>query len=211
MNPEKKIRELLGIDKWIEVYSLETYEKKGKTYYRLICYDKKRKNRGKKIHIPHKLEPQILSLWKEYERLKKQEKEIKQVLSEFLTKYQNSELIRKVIEELLEQGIKRRAKDYAYEKFKTKAFELYEEFKVYLIKLRKEGLKNVSLLQTLYLFANVREMFKEKGEEELSKALKREVSTILIRDRNQKLQNPCGNPTLKWKFQKRKKSISLSF
>ena len=76
MNPEEKIRKLLGIDEWIEVYSLETYEKGGKTYYRLICYDKKQKNRGKKIHIPRKLEPKILSLWREREEILKKEKEL---------------------------------------------------------------------------------------------------------------------------------------
>jgi len=191
MTPEEKIRELLGINEWIEIYSLETYQKRGKTYYRLICYDRRQKDRGKKIHIPRKLEPEILFLWKEYEKLKKQEEEIKEVVSELLSRYQNPELIRKAVEEILEQGIKREAKDYAYEKFKTKALELFEEFKPYLIKLRQEGLKRISLLQVLYLIANVKEMFKEK-EEETEKAIERAVKTILFRDKNQKLQNPFG-------------------
>jgi len=96
------------------------------------------------------------------------------------------------LEEILEQGIKQEAKDYAYEKFKTKALELFEEFKPYLIKLRQEGLKRISLLQVLYLLVNVKEMFKKKGEEEIQKAIERAIKTILLRDKNQKLQNPFG-------------------
>jgi len=192
MTPEEKIRELLGINEWIEIYSLETYQKRGKTYYRLICYDRRQKDRGKKIHIPRKLEPEILSLWKEYEKLKKQEEEIKEVVSELLSKFQNPELIRKVVEELLEQGIKRETKDFAYQKFKKEAMELYEKFKPYLFKLKKEGMKRISILQALFLIANVYELFKDRDKEELEKALNRAVMTILLRDRNQKLDNPFG-------------------
>jgi len=188
---EEKIREMLGIPKEESLINIYENKIKGRIYYLFMTYSPTSK-KMKSYRIRRSVEPEILSLWKEYERLKKQEKEIKEVVAELLSRYQNPELIRKAVEEILEQGIKREAKDYAYEKFKTKALELFEEFKPYLIKLKKEGLKRISLLQVLYLLANVKEMFKEKGEEETEKAIERAVKTILFRDKNQKLQNPFG-------------------
>ncbi len=81
-------------------------------YYRVETYSPEkfketRKSGEKKYHVPKKLEPQVLSLWKEYEKLKKQEKEIKQTLGELLRKYQNPELIRKAVEELILHELKR--------------------------------------------------------------------------------------------------------
>ena len=189
--PEGELRSLLGIPEGESFVSLQSYEKKGKVYLRMITYDRKVKEK-RRYHVPRKLEPEVLSLWKEYERLKKQEKEIKETIGELLRKYQNPQLIRKAVEELLEEGLKKDAKDFAYEKYKQKALNLFEEFKPYLFELKKNKVSRISILQALYLLANVRETFKEKGEEELKKALKRAVSTIILRDKNQKLQNPFG-------------------
>ena len=188
---EQKLKRLLGIPEEETLISLQTYEKKGKTYYRIITYSPKTKGK-RRYHVSRKLEPEILSLWKEREEILKKERELEKEVRELLRKYKDPEFVKRVIERVYEEGLRKEARDYAYEKFKTKAFELYEEFKPYLIRLKKEGLRNVSLLQALYLLANVKEMFKEKREEELSKALKRAVSTIIVRDKNPKLQNPFG-------------------
>ncbi len=166
---EKELKNLLGIPEEEKIVALVKY-KDGK-YYRLETYSPKkfqktRKSGEKKYHVPKDLEPQVLSLWKEYERLKKQEKEIKEAIGELLRKYQNPDLIRRAVEEILEQGLKREAKDFVYEKFKNQALKLFEEFKPYLLELKKEKVKRISTLQALYLLANVKEIFKEKGEEE---------------------------------------------
>ena len=188
---ERKLKSLLGIPGEETLISLQTYKKKGKTYYRIITYSPKTKGK-RRYHISRKIEPEILFLWKEYEKLKNQEKEIKETIEELLRRFQNPHLIKKVVEELLEEGLKKEAKDFAYEKFKNQAIKLFEEFKLYLLELKKNEVSRISILQALYLLANVREMFKEKEEEELKKALKRAVSTIILRDKNQKLQNPFG-------------------
>ena len=192
---EKELKNLLGIPEEEKVIALVKY-KDGK-YYRIETYSPRkfqetRKSGEKKYHVPKDLEPQVLSLWKEYERLKKQEKEIKESIGELLRRFQNPDLIRKAVEELLEQGLRRKAKDFAYERFKNQALKLFEEFKPYLLELKKNEVKRISLLQALYLLANVRELFKEKGEEELKKALRQAILTIITRDKNQKLQNPFG-------------------
>ncbi len=109
---EEELKRTSEIPKDENLISLQKYKKKGKIYYRIITYSRKGKSK-RRYHIHRKLEPQVLSLWKEYGKLKKQEKEIKQTLGELLRKYQNSELIRKAVEELLPKGLKREAKDYA--------------------------------------------------------------------------------------------------
>jgi len=169
---EKQIRELLGIAEDETIVNIYIYQKKEKNYYRIETYSLSQKKRFF-YHIPRKLEPEILSLWKEYEKLKKQEEEIKEVVSELLSRFQNPELIRKVVEEILEQRIKREAKDFAYQKFKKEAMKLYERFKPYLFKLKKEGMRRISILQALFLLANIYEFFKDRDKEELEKALNR--------------------------------------
>jgi len=192
---DSEIKKILGIPEEEKINALIPY-RNGRYYlietYSPSKYKRTKKDGERKYHVRKEVKEKILSLWKEREEILKKERELEKEVRELLRKYKDPEFVKRVIERVYEEGLRKEARDYAYEKFKTKASELYEEFKPYLISLKKEGLRNVSLLQALYLLANVKEMFKEKGEEELSKALKRAVSTIIVRDKNQKLQNPFG-------------------
>ena len=193
---EEEIRESLSIKKPSLKYEGLFKRKKRKSgkeyeYYEAKFYDLENK-KIINVHVRVDKEDQIRKLDEEWKKAKREEEELKKEIINLFNKYQNPQLIKKVVEELLEKGIKRDAKDFAYEKYKQKALNLFEEFKPYILNLKKEGVKKISILQSLYLLANVREMFKEKEKEELEKALKRAVSTIILRNKNQKLQNPFG-------------------
>jgi len=192
---DSEIKKLLGIPEEEKINSLISY-KNGRYFlietYSPSKYKRTRKSGEKKYHVRKEVKEQILFLWREREKVLKKEKELERKLKEIISEYSNPDFVREVLEKVLQERLKREAKDFAYEKFKTKALELFEEFKPYLLKLKKENLKRISLLQVLYLLANVKEMFKEKGEEEIQKAIERAIKTILFRDKNQKLQNPFG-------------------
>ena len=192
---DSEIKKLLGIAEEEKINALISY-KNGKYFlietYSPSKYKRTKKSGEKKYHVRKEVKEQILFLWREREKVLKKEKELERKLKKIISEYGNPDFVREVLEKVLQEGLKREAKDYAYERFKTKALELFEEFKPYLLKLKKENLKRISLLQVLYLIANVKEMFKEKEEEEIQKAIERAVKTILFRDKNLKLQNPFG-------------------
>ncbi len=188
---EKEIKKLLGIPEEENLVDLYTYKKKGKTYYYFETYNPSLKAK-KFYHVPRKLESEILKLNEERKRAKRKIEEISKAIVEVFGRFPTAEEIEKVLKNIYEEQFKKQTKDYAYEKYKQKALELFEELKPYLLELKKNKLNRISLLQALYILVNVREMFKEKGEEELLKAIRRAVSTIILRDKNQKLQNPFG-------------------
>ncbi|GAB6064934.1 hypothetical protein JCM9492_00260 [Aquifex pyrophilus] len=193
---ERKIKEALGILREELRYEGLFSRKKRKgvreyEYYEAKFYDV----RSKKIinvHVPRKKETMLKNLHLEWKQAKEEEKKIEEEIRKLLNSYNNPELIRSILQKVYEENLKKEARDYAYEKFKQKALELFEELKPYLVYLKKEKLSRVSLMEALYILANVKEMFKEKGEEELKKALKRAVKTIILRDKNQKIQSPLG-------------------
>ncbi|AAC07957.1 hypothetical protein [Aquifex aeolicus] len=192
---ERKIKEVLGVKEETLKYEgvFRRRKRKGAKEYEYLeakFYDIEEK-KIVNVHVPVKKENLVLELDRHWKESKKREKELEKRLKEIISEYKNPDLIREILERLLEEGIRREAKDYAYEKYKKEALELFERFKPYLIKLRRERLKRINLLQALYLLANVKEMFQEK-EEELEKVMERAVKTILFRDQNQKLQSPLG-------------------
>jgi len=188
---EREIKAVVGIPEEETLINLYENEIKGKIYYVILTYSPVLK-RKKSYRVKRRVEERILFLWKERHKALEKEKSLEQEIRSLITKYKDTNTVIQILQKVLEENLRRETRDYAYEKFKTKAFQLCEEFKPYLIKLKKEGLKRISLLQVLYLLANVKEMFKEKGEEETEKAIERAVKTILFRDKNQKLQSPFG-------------------
>lgn len=193
---EEEIKESLGVKKphlRYEGLFKRRKRKSGKEYeyYEAKFYDLETK-KIVNVHVKVEKEELIKKLDKEWKQAKRKEEELKREIINLFNKYQNPQLIKRAVEELLQEGIKREAKDFAYEKYKQKALNLFEEFKPYLLELKKNKVGRISLLQTLYLLSNVRETFKDKGEDELKKALKRAISTIILRNKNQKLHNPFG-------------------
>ncbi|GAB6064910.1 hypothetical protein JCM9492_00020 [Aquifex pyrophilus] len=195
MKSKKILHEIyreLRIPERIIIYKPTTYQRKGRTYYRFPAYDPKTRRKNLKIHIPVKKQDYILKLWQEYEEARKSEEVIKKDIEAILEKYEDTQTVIALIEEVMKEALKKETKTYAYEKFKQKALELFEGLKPYLVYLKKKKLSRISLMEALYILANVKEMFKEKGDEELKKALKRAVETVILRDKNQKIQSPLG-------------------
>lgn len=78
MNAEERIKELLGIPESYKLYSLVRREREGrkKTYYQVLAYD----GRIKAFHVKVALEPEVLSLWKEFEKERKQKRKLKKLI-----------------------------------------------------------------------------------------------------------------------------------
>ena len=188
---EERIKKLVGIPAEETIASLIVDKIGNKEYYRIITYSPSLK-KAKRYRVRKIAESEVLLLWQRREKLLKERKEIEGEVLNLINKYKNPELIREALEKVMADSLKVEAKTYAYQKFKKEAMELYERFKQYLFKLKKEGMRRISILQALYLLANIYELFKDRGEEELEKALNRAVMTILLRDRNLKLENPFG-------------------
>ena len=188
---EEEIRKLIGIPEDEKIIDVYPYKKKERIYYYIETYDSQRKKRNF-YHVPKKLEEKVLALNKQRKEILMQLKEFTEYGIKIFQEIEKIENLKEVLENIYKETFKVEAKTYAYQKFKKEAMELYERFKQYLFKLKKEGMRRISILQALYLLANIYELFKDRGEEELEKALNRAVMTILLRDRNLKLENPFG-------------------
>jgi len=196
MGIEERIKELLKIDARIRLYAIEKYEKKKRTFYRFTGWDTKEKKMVK-IHIPRKMENQILSLWKQYQKEKEQLKTLEQEVKALLEKYRDAQKIREVLEKLSQESIIKTASSYALKSYTSKAKELFKEFIGELVKLYREGVfKRLTILQILYLLANLKEL--SEGQDKPEYFFKKGINTIIRVVRNERIPNPFG--TLKNDF-----------
>ncbi|AAC07954.1 hypothetical protein [Aquifex aeolicus] len=196
MEHEKAIKEILGIDDRIRLYAIEKYEKKKKTFYRFTGWDTYKKKMVK-VHIPRKLEKEIFSLWKEHQKEKQQLKALEQEVKALLEKYKDAEKIKEVLERIAQESITKTASSHALKTYTDKAKELFKKFEKDLINLYKEGvLKRLTILQVLYLLANLKEMSEEQKNPQF--LFKKGISTIIKVAKNERIPNPFG--TLKNDF-----------
>ena len=79
MNAEERIKELLGIPKSYRLYSLVRREREGRkrTYYQVLAYDGRK---VKAFHVKVAVEPEVLSLWKEFEKEREQKRKLKELI-----------------------------------------------------------------------------------------------------------------------------------
>jgi len=78
MSTEEKIKKLLSIPSEFRLYSLVKEERENKTYYRIIAY---KYNEGiKRFRVRKAVEPTVLSLWKEFEKERKQKRKLKELI-----------------------------------------------------------------------------------------------------------------------------------
>ncbi len=196
MEYEKRIRKLIGIDDKIRLYAIETYKKKGKTFYRFTGWDTQRKKMVK-IHIPRKLEGEILRLWDEHRKEKKREKELEREIKKLIKKYKNVEKIKEIFEKLLNEDLTKPATSYAIKNYTEKAKKIFEEYKSLLVKLYKEGVfKRLNVLQVLYFITNLKDL--SETYENPQYFFNRGINTIVRVCKNEKIENPFG--TLKNDF-----------
>jgi len=193
---EEKIKELLGISQNEKLVVIQPYKKGGKTYYRAITYSHTEKT-VKRYHVPRKIENQILFLWKQYQKEKEQLKTLEQEVKALLEKYRDAQKIREVLEKLSQESIIKTASSYALKSYTSKAKELFKEFIGELVKLYRQGVfKKLTILQVLYLLANLRELSKDQDKPEYF--FKKGINTIIRVVRNERIPNPFG--TLKNDF-----------
>ena len=205
MEIEERIKELLGINKKEKISSLTSYEKRGRRYYKVITYDPLTK-RAKRYHVPRTLEKGILFLWEQYQKEKEQAKELEREVKVLLEKYKDAKKIKEVLEKLAEDSFIKTASSYAIKVYTTKAKELFKEYIGELLKLYREGvLERLTVLQTLYLLVNLREL--SKSSENPEYFFKKGISTIIRVCKNERIENPFG--TLKNDFFSFRKENSL--
>ena len=196
MEIEGRIKEILGINDKEKISSLTSYEKRGKIYYKVITYDPLTR-RAKRYHVPKKVEEEILSLWKQYQKEKEQLKTLEQEVKALLEKYRDAQKIREVLEKLSQESIIKTASSYALKSYTSKAKELFKEFIGELVKLYREGVfKRLTILQVLYLLANLKELSESQDKPEYF--FKKGINTIIRVVKNERIANAFG--TLKNDF-----------
>lgn len=196
MGIEERIKELLGINNKEKISSLTSYEKGGRRYYKVITYNRLTK-RAKRYHVPRTLEKEILFLWKEYQKEKEQVKELEQEIKALLEKYKDVEKIREILEKLGQDSLIKTASSYAIKTYLSKAKELFREYIEELQRLGREGvLERLTILQVLYLLANLKEI--SEAQENPKLFFKKGINTIIRVARNERIPNPFG--TLKNDF-----------
>ena len=118
---DSEIKKLLGIPEEEKINALIPY-RNGRYYlietYSPSKYKRTKKDGERKYHVRKEIKEKILSLWREREELLKKEKKLENEIKELLKKYKDPEFVKRVIERVYEEGLKREARDYVYEKFK---------------------------------------------------------------------------------------------
>jgi len=90
---EKRIKKLLGIPGKFKLYSLVKEERRsGKTYYKIVAYEPKKGIR--RFRVWKAVEPEVLRLWQEFEKERRQKKELKELIEK---------LPKKELQKLLEE------------------------------------------------------------------------------------------------------------
>ncbi|WP_243694539.1 hypothetical protein [Aquifex aeolicus] len=142
-------------------------------------------------------EEEILALWKQRQKYIEEERELEREVKSLLKKYGDAEKIKEILEKVAGESFDKAVSSYAIKTYTNKAKELFKSFKEDLIKLYREGvLKRLSVLQVLYLLANLKEI--SEDTERGSYFFKKGLNTIIKVAKNERIPNPFG--TLKNDF-----------
>jgi len=95
---EERIKKLLGIPKHEKVSSLSSDRIGDKVYYKVITYSYKDK-KAYRYRVKKRVENEVLALWKEFDELRKKEKEVQERAVELFR--QDPELLKFLLQRLL--------------------------------------------------------------------------------------------------------------
>ena len=194
MNEIEELKELLGLPKEAVVLSVRKHRKeKGEKEYIYLNVNYELHGKTKQKYVKKDLEGVVIKLWTSYKKKKEElKKQIKQLL-----KLNSPDVLKEIINEVFKEEIGVSIERYNIQRKTTKAKELFKEFIGELVKLYREGVfKRLTILQVLYLLANLKELSESQDKPEYF--FKKGINTIIRVARNERIPNPFG--TLKNDF-----------
>lgn len=192
---EKEIKKLLGIREAASIKAIKKNIKRrgNKEFLYLIVVTRDMEGREKQYHVPSYLTETIQKLWiEEKKKRQKAKKLVKELMGLIESSFEEEKM-----KQLIFEHISNRTYNHIVRIYTTKAKELFREYIEELQRLGREGvLERLTILQVLYLLANLKEI--SEAQENPKLFFKKGINTIIRVARNERIPNPFG--TLKNDF-----------
>jgi len=192
---EKEIKKLLGIREAASIKAIKKNIKRrgNKEFLYLIVVTRDMEGREKQYHVPSYLTETIQKLWiEEKKKRQKAKKLVKELMGLIESSFEEEKM-----KQLIFEHISNRTYNHIVRTYLSKAKELFREYIEELQRLGREGvLERLTILQVLYLLANLKEI--SEAQENPKLFFKKGINTIIRVARNERIPNPFG--TLKNDF-----------